>query len=517
MARPKRQTGPAAGKWTYTIDENGVQLTAYERADRPGFPVYRRTYDTVRKKYIDKKPLCDSIRKADGSVDAELEIVAKAELLSVHKRLSKGLTGSDAKKDEQLTILSALAKVLHHEEGKYAGQTGYVSTMHTYRDLIVEILSPDADFPLNCDALEPAHYRKLWRALARRHLETGEGGPRACEMTVGFLQASIRWLKGELVLPSTTQEPAINWRATMYKEWAEITGTPVGKPSKPRYTLIENARLWEAAPGADPRIECTMELAAELRAGQMLERSRRSDIKPLGDEPLGILVVHGSGKKPGVEMVLSASQREYLRRAMGTGFLREVEAAYQAGELEDYYLIGSMDLIRRKNPDGTTQRVAQVKNAHKAMHKRNLNRLWKIFERQAGVQYLKGRAWYGMRRIMADIAEDQISDKRVLNRMGGWTRTETREGYQEEGRVALDVMTADARDIIRPGRAQEAPVAPEPAPELDPQVSGVLASLGALTEAQQRAVLAAMGAIGIKPANGGSSKEMEVAEPWGGQ
>lgn len=46
---------------------------------------------------------------------------------------------------------------------------------------------------------------------------------------------------------------------------------------------------------------------------------------------------------------------------------------------------------------------------------------------------MEWRNWYGVRRKQSDLAEDVETDARVLNRLGAWTHTATREHYQEQG------------------------------------------------------------------------------------
>ena len=55
--------------------------------------------------------------------------------------------------------------------------------------------------------------------------------------------------------------------------------------------------------------------------------------------------------------------------------------------------------------------------------------MWRELEKKAAVEYETNRAWYGIRRLQADRAEDVESDARVLNRMGDWNHTSARERY----------------------------------------------------------------------------------------
>jgi hypothetical protein len=81
---------------------------------------------------------------------------------------------------------------------------------------------------------------------------------------------------------------------------------------------------------------------------------------------------------------------------MSHGMLRHVEALYRQGVLKDYALVP-----RLLEEDG----AVAPKNAHLPLMKREAQRMWKTFEAVCGVSYLKGRAWYGMRRWAADAIE----------------------------------------------------------------------------------------------------------------
>jgi len=45
---------------------------------------------------------------------------------------------------------------------------------------------------------------------------------------------------------------------------------------------------------------------------------------------------------------------------------------------------------------------------------------FKKSEACAGVPHVKGRGWYGLRRVAADLAEEITTDARVKDCLGGW-------------------------------------------------------------------------------------------------
>lgn len=66
------------------------------------------------------------------------------------------------------------------------------------------------------------------------------------------------------------------------------------------------------------------------------------------------------------------------------------------------------------------------------------------------MEHLEWRNWYGVRRKQSDLAEDVEQDARVLNRLGAWKHTTTREHYQEEGRPEILERVAETRRKVRP-------------------------------------------------------------------
>lgn len=443
-ARRRKPKGPAPGEWQYTVGEVPHRLTAYERPQK-GMRIYTRLWNGRR--YTERRALCDPIRDERGEIDPEREIAAQRATLERHQALTAGLDGEAAA--GPLTLRTGFRRLLDPAEGKYAGRTDYVGDVKRNADVVLRILGAD----LRWSQLKHAHYRKLWRTLAQEHQKTGAHGPRQAEVICGVLQSAARWLGLEGHIEPGTALPAPGWNQTMRREWAEITDTPQRAPAKPRYTPAESERLWAALTDerVDPRLWLAMEIGAELRLGQV-PRSHRSDVEPLNGYPLGMVRVHGKGKKHGELVVLTPEQRAALYYAMSHGYLRGYEAAYQAGEVEDYPLIPGGRLRQWIKGRKREEPVAQRKDLDTPLGKTALAKWWKRLEEVAGVKHQPGRRWYGMRRLQTDRAEDVEQDSRVLNRMGGWTSSETRRKYQESGRVEINQRAAEVRRKIRPGK-----------------------------------------------------------------
>lgn len=432
---------PARDKaWKYDVGD----LTAYERKDR-GRAIWTRIRERDTKKYIEIKALCGPVRDDDGNIDPEKENAARQAATERWKQYSAGEHPQPTSK--KLTLKRAVQLVLHPKEGKYAGESDWQNNVERYLKICIEVLG---DIPI--EDIKHSHYRKVWRWLAAEHVKDSEQyGARTAEMVCGALRTAMNWLGQEELVEPYTALPAKGWKTQMLAEWVKLTGKPISDPKKPRYTKAEYAKLWAALPKADPRVRLAVEIGAELRLGQVVERTRRSDVVPHGIHEIGMVIVHGSGKKFGEDVVLNDEQRAGLVEAITTGFLSECERAYKAGEIPDYLLIAGGHLLGEKSGNPK----AQPKNALMTIQKRAMQGYWRELEELADVQHMDGRGWYGVRRRASDDSEDETSDERVLNKMGGWKNSQTRRRYQDAGRTDIAEKAADVRSKIRPRKRPE--------------------------------------------------------------
>jgi hypothetical protein len=210
-----------------------------------------------------------------------------------------------------------------------------------------------------------------------------------------------------------------------------------------------DAPLFSVSPyvlDVDPRIELAVELGAEMRLGQVGEARRSQlDLTAASLTPNGMFTVFGNGKKGGGKLALTAEQRVAVDRAFET-FLADAEAAYDpADPRTDYYLFPSGKLV---------QGVADVERARSAPLTRDaLRKAFHGLERAAGVEHDSGRGWYGLRRVATDAAPGYTSDRRVLDKLGGWAPgSTTREvTYQDRENERLIAETAAVRRAWRTG------------------------------------------------------------------
>lgn len=434
---------PKPGKWQYTVGEVPFQLTAYERPEK-GMVVYARVWDGAR--YTERKKLCDAIRDERGRIIPDREIEAQQAAVRRQAALAAGVDPVESSSGP-LTLEAGFRKRLHPAEGEWPTRTPHVQAVERAAVIVKRILGKG----LIWSDIRHAHYRKVWRELAREHKRTGEGGYRWTEVVLSALQSTSRWLQQEGLIEPGDAQPAPRWHQAMRREWGEIVGAPVSEPEKPRYTAAQSRRLWEALPKADPRLRLGMEIGAELRLGQVI-RSRRSDVlrSPDSSEELYAVRVHGKGKKLGETVVLTPESRAVLVEALTTGYLANLERDYQAGKIEDYPLFPGHRLAT--DGDGVLRSPA-TRTRH--LERTGLYRMWYELEEIAGIKHQEGMSWYGMRRLQSDLAEDVESDARVLNKLGAWKHTATREGYQEQGRMDIAEKAAETRRKIRPGNDLE--------------------------------------------------------------
>ena len=125
------------------------------------------------------------------------------------------------------------------------------------------------------------------------------------------------------------------------------------------------------------------------------------------------------------------------------GYLSEAEAAYQSGEISDYFLF----------PTGKLQRGAYVplcRATDKPLSDHTLREKFGELEAIAGVEHRRGRAFYGLRRQATDLAPEFAQDAQVLNRISGHSDSATRERiYQDPQNERVRARAAEARRNMR--------------------------------------------------------------------
>ncbi len=269
-------------------------------------------------------------------------------------------------------------------------------------------------------------------------------------------------------------------------------------------------------PRVDPRIRLAIELAAECRTGQVLRCTRRMLVLPqiapneYESAPpggLGQIEVLGAGKKHGEVVVLTPEQRRAVDDALA-GYLANYEAAWEIGQIDDYYLFPGSKM--RMLDDSGRRWTRKVRAGVKPLSRDGARVAFKQLEAIAKVDHVERRGWYGLRRIAADLAESATTDDRVKDRLGGWQDSETRKQiYQDRQTDELRAEAAKVRRALRLG-APDAPNGKEPANNVGrasekPAAVDLDALVAGLTN-EQKALLAAKISAPTGPRTGPAKK-----------
>lgn len=62
---------------------------------------------------------------------------------------------------------------------------------------------------------------------------------------------------------------------------------------------------------------------------------------------------------------------------------------------------------------------------------------------------MENRAFYGLRRVLADLGEDETTDTRVLREVTGWRSEDTRKRYQKRRDKTVLRRAAETRHGVR--------------------------------------------------------------------
>jgi hypothetical protein len=197
----------------------------------------------------------------------------------------------------------------------------------------------------------------------------------------------------------------------------------------------------------DERLALAFHLGGQQRLGQVLRCTRRSLKLPGVDETAnartpehGVLTPPSRGKKTTKGIALTASERRWIDDVLTWGYLAEFEAAYRAGRIKDYPLFPEQRLVRG----------LAVYNADAAPIGRTAAlKMWRRLEEVVGIPYVKGRGWYGVRRVSTDLAEDLEVDERVQNEVMANTKATRRKHYQQRNRAEIAQRATELRVRLR--------------------------------------------------------------------
>ncbi len=480
MRRKKRGADRTRAKaWEYQVGDAPNTVTAYERTDR-GRAIEVRWWASELKRFR-RKSLGFVIRDAAGMIDSDLQAKAVRLTRHLYDQLLAGEEptlpadgdtdaedpvvgdegGSFADEDSSpLTLEQGFALATAVPTGMYVVESQHLTEVRrAVRDLGWAIGNDENGRARTWNALRFADVRDIWVRLATRYKETGQGGPVWTDRCIVFFLQINEWLEVEGLIERAVSVRR-TWRQQMRREWEQLTANTIESKDL-RHTEEEIALIFAALSNedVDPRIALSIELGAEARLGQV-RRMMRSDVTldPVGAYGLGRVVVRGSGRKLGVKRDLTPEERGAIDRAL-KGYLRDLEAAYQAGLREDYpmfpqgkiaYDVPPSRWPKKAAPGERPSRRARVTVGNEPLGKRNLTKMFHELEVVAGVTPMPGRGWYGIRRKASDVYEDYESDERILNDQTGHSSSETRRKmYQEREREEIRARSAQTRRRVR--------------------------------------------------------------------
>jgi len=411
--------------WRYDIGDSPYKVTAHEKVEKRGV-IYLRWRHRGNWKH---RSLGKRIRKPSGAIIPAVEQWAKEQAQAKYADLLTRKGESDPQ-PTPMTLREGFRLAIS-SNGKYPADTAHRREVIRELEYACLILGDSTPFT----TIKRAHFRQLWRAKIQELQAKGRQGLRGAEITVSRLLAVASWLRDEEKIPSTACVLPRTWKYEVAKDWRLFTGAESDySPNRPRYTLEEFRTLIDVAPKIDPRFGLLLALGAELRLGQV-RRAWRSDL----DIEAAKFVVRGTGKKRGATVFLTEEQVAAVREAIGTGYLRVLE------ELGPDYRLFPRGKIRGSSKGDP---VATMTMSDRGPVGPTATLKWILkAEKLAGIQHVKGRATYGLRRQGVDAADAEGISADGLKELGGWADKQIPDKiYRSRDRTKA---AEEARDVRR--------------------------------------------------------------------
>jgi hypothetical protein len=439
--------------WSHSVGVAPKRVTVVEMTTRDGTLYLRWRPGFSRSKKWKHESLGKTLRTKDGKIIEERRRWAKERVQKKYDELVAARSAASPKKsDEPLTLKQGLARAIDTHLGKYPADTAHRREVIRSMEFAIQYWGEDRIW----NSIRRADLRALGRARMDQLIRQGESGHRGAEVVVTHVLTVANWLRGEELIDEEACHPEQYWKQRLREYWMGKHDTKrEPEPHQPRYTPEEMGRLLDAAPRVDPRLALLVELGAGLRLGQVV-RGWRRDLN-LEENTLRVI---GMGRKKAPTVELNDYQRAAVDRALA-GYLRELEAAFLAGEIANYPLFpsgqmpGSRSHLFReqksgaaRSPHGPAEPTATVErhaNA-KPLTGTTWRDWWHDAEEIAGVVHLDGRGPYGIKRTEVDLAKEEKISREGLKEFGGWSDT------QMPDRVYADQEAKVARREARDGR-----------------------------------------------------------------
>lgn len=434
----------AAG-WSESVGSLPHKVTVFENLTRMGvlYLRWRRSgnwkYESLATAAIDAGYETPDLNDAKGQrlvgrALAKKQAWAKEQAEGKFARIKAGLPDRERKLEAPLTLGETWPILVEPDTGKYPTDSPHRREVKRELDNAIRILGGDMPW----SGIKSSEITKLGRSRIRELQKGGDVGLRGTEVTISRLIAIATWLRNAEKVPKDACVVASDWKTKLREDWKLVAKSDrLPTPNRPRHTRDEIRKLLETSWTVDPRLGFMLALGAELRGGQVV-RGLRSDL----DVEKNRLMVFGAGKKKGTLVKLTKGQRAAVDRVLHpeTGYLRELEAAYQAKSITDYLLFPAGQILgmrvyrsgepsKGKHPSWRPpehpfiplEQHATLKSASGTA----VRKWFRETERRAEIPYVKGRALYGPRRGGVDGAKELKISREGLQSWGGWTDSQT--------------------------------------------------------------------------------------------
>lgn len=518
--RHSGETGPEGavgtdGLWRFSYGPHGTRITAMERGDRPGrirvswtvrgtdarTRQQRRTLNvSVRgaeppgvsqprqtERGIDRAAArrvaalvtaAWSVLEAGGDPDfgrAAASRPARRGAASVHSvsttRGAPGLPGAAA--SVPLTLREGFAWFERHRAARGGGLTRH--DRYVLRR-IPELLAEVIPLGLPWVALTGTRLTTLVEDLTVAAPRLGIGY-RTAKLALMTLFRVARHLTARGGIPRMA-EAWPGWTTDLRQMWLEHHGAIVIR--RPRFTAAELQRFYASLEYADPRFALLATIGGARRLGQIRNARRRLlELERTAELPHGVLrfsdptpdaEVITRNRKSTLAIALLPGEAEQFQHLLDT-LLREYEAAYRAGVIDDYPLFPG---------DAASDGVLPFRSDARPITRKLLLAWFHAHAARAGVPHVPGRGWYGARRKLLDRADVSRSDDPLLARQLSDHSAVTRDRvYRDPGAAELLRKGSAARrellaaaGVSVPGQAAVTVPVQMWAPPVVPRVAG---------------------------------------------
>lgn len=372
---------------------------------------------------------------------------------------------------------------IHKIKGKASGGlaistwTDHARDLRRLADEIEGILGPDAPW-----AWSEAEYRRLRDALIERVVTSTSHteAPRKLRRVQKVLQTYIRATRvvqnacaERKDLEPKPQALTINrWLVDLKTAWTAAKLLLPGR-QQPRYDRTEAGWIYlEGTSGRhDPRYALWLQLGMEGRPVQVL-RSRRSHlVDDIPDTPSGVFRGPGTELKHGLVYAFTPAHYFWVKQHL-RGYLSEYEARYQKGEIADYPLFPSGDLVDGKAP---FRRDVRPWGYRQFLGSPNAATGYYAIEKAAGVESRPGRGPYALKYTIADLAPlvagtlgvgDQVAINLVTGHDTPGTATQYRKQVREQPEMLVTVgkLIWEVRKFLSEAARRDAEELPDVAP-----------------------------------------------------